>query len=230
MADFRYLTIKELPPEERPRERLQKFGPEALSDSELLAIMLRMGVKNVSATELAKQLLKQYESLKGVAGASLEELCEIDGIGLAKAAQIQAAFEIGKRFSRISDTDGVLIRCSQDVRDLLWHEMRMHDQEHFKIVLVNSKNRVIKVETVTVGILDSSIIHPREVFKSAVKANAASVILAHNHPSGDPAPSPDDVDTTKRLTDAGKLMGIEVLDHVIIGEKSYYSFKDHDRI
>ena len=230
MDDVKYLTIKELPPEERPRERLQKSGPGALSDSELLAIILRMGTGNVSVTELAKKLVTHYGGLKGIASASFEELCEIKGIGTAKAAQIKAAFEIGKRFSQAIDTKGDQIRCSEDVKNLLWHKMRTYDKEHFMIVLLDTKNRVIKTETVSVGILDSSIVHPREVFKSAIKSNAASVVLVHNHPSGDPTPSRNDTSTTIKLREAGELVGISVLDHVIIGERSYYSFKDNNKM
>ncbi len=227
---MKYLTIKELPPDERPRERLQKCGAEALSDSELLAIILRTGTAKVSAMQLAAQLLGRFKSFRGIASASIEELCEIDGIGPAKAAQIKAAFEIGTRLSKVNDNDNNLIRSSKDVRDMVWHEMRMYDQEHFKIVLLNTKNRVIRIETVTVGILDSSIVHPREVFKSAIKSNAACVILVHNHPSGDSTPSRDDEAVTRRLYDAGELVGISVVDHIIIGEKSYYSFKDNNKI
>ncbi len=230
MDDVKYLTIKELPPEERPRERLQKSGPDALSDSELLAIILRMGTGNVSATELARKLVTQYGGLKGIVSASFEELCEIKGIGTAKAAQIKAAFEIGRRFSQTIDTEKDRIRCSEDAKNLFWHKMRTYDKEHFMIVLLDTKNRIIKTETVTIGILDSSIIHPREVFKSAIKSSAASVILVHNHPSGDPAPSRDDTSATIKLREAGELVGISVLDHVIIGEKSYYSFKDNNKM
>ena len=230
MDDAKYLTIKELPPEERPHERLQKSGPGALSDSELLAIILRMGTGNISATELARKLVTHYGGLKGIVSASFEELCEIKGIGTAKAAQIKAAFEIGRRFSQTIDTEKDRIRCSEDVKNLFWHKMRTYDREHFMIVLLDTKNRIIKTETVTIGILDSSIIHPREVFKSAIKSSAASVILVHNHPSGDPAPSRNDTSATIKLREAGELVGISVLDHVIIGEKGYYSFKDNNKM
>ena len=230
MEHVKYLTIKELPPEERPRERLEKCGPGALSDSELLAIILRIGSKNISVTELARKLLRDYSGLKGIAAASLEELCELGGIGKAKAVQVQAAFEIGKRFSKARDKKDDRIRCSEDVKNLLWHDMRTHDKEHFVILILDTKNRVLKDKTITIGTLDSSIIHPRGVFKSAIKSNAASVIIVHNHPSGDPTPSSDDVATTKRLREAGEIVGISVLDHVIIGEKEHYSFKDHNRL
>ena len=225
-----YSRIKELPPEERPRERFMQYGPDALSDSELLAIMLRTGTKNASAMALATQLIKRFETLKGIASASLDELCELEGVGPAKAIQIKAAFEIGKRFAKFRDTERTQIRCAEDVRKLLWHDMRMHQEERFMVVLLDTKNRVIKTETVTVGILDSSLIHPREVFRNAVKSNAASVILAHNHPSGDPAPSKEDERTTKRLCEAGELMGISVLDHVVIGERGHFSFKEHNKM
>jgi DNA repair protein RadC len=230
MEHAKYLTIKELPPEERPRERLEKCGPGALSDSELLAIILRTGGKNVSVTELARRLLKSYDGLRGIASASVDELCRQGGIGRAKAVQVQAAFEIGKRFSKARDRGDDRIRCSEDVKNYLWHDMRNHDKEHFVILILDTKNRVLRKDTITIGTLDSSIIHPREVFKSAMKSNAASVIIVHNHPSGDPTPSLDDIATTKRLRDAGEIVGISVLDHVIIGEKEHYSFKDSNRM
>jgi len=230
MDEPKYLTIKELPPDERPRERLEKFGSESLSDSELLAIMLRTGARNLSASDLAKRLLQRFDGLRAIASASLEELCELDGIGKAKAIQIKAAFEIGRRFSRARKDNSGQILTSEDVKNLVWDDMHTKTQEEFRILLLDTKNRLIRDEKVTVGILDASIVHPREVFKSAIKSSAASVIIVHNHPSGDPTPSRDDVSTTRRLREAGELVGISVLDHVIIGEGTYYSFKDNKRI
>ena len=230
MDNIRYLTIKELPPAERPRERLEKLGASALSDSELLAIALRTGVGRTSVTELAKQLLSRFVDLSGIDRASLDELRKIKGIGIAKAAQIIASFELGRRAARPLQDNRLQIKCSKDVKEFLWGEMRKFDKEHFAILLLDTKNRLIRPETVTVGILDSSLVHPREVFKSAIKSNAASVIIVHNHPSGDPAPSRDDMATTKRLCEAGQLVGISVLDHVIIAEKGYFSFKDEGKM
>ena len=224
------LRIKELSPEERPRERLQELGPGALSDGELLAIILRTGARKYPATELARQLKSHFGDLKGVAAATIEELCELDGIGPAKAIQIQAAVEIGRRLTQVQDSGKRPISCSADVRALVWPKLHDKKEEHFLIVLLDAKNRPLKTKTVTIGILDSSIIHPREVFKNAIRASAAHVILVHNHPSGDPAPSRDDVETTRRLCEAGKVVGIEVLDHVIVGEKGHYSFKDEGKM
>ncbi len=228
MSDVRYLKIKELPEEERPRERLRKFGPNALSTAELLAIILRTGTRKQSALELAKHLLKKFGNVKSLAKASLEELCEIDGIGLTKAVQIQAAFDIGKRFTRFREDEKPSIRSSRDVANLLSDEMRLYENECFKILLLNTKNQLIKDETISVGILNASLVHPREVFKAAIKANSASVIIVHNHPTGDPTPSEEDNETTKRIKEAGKLVGIELLDHIIIGEDGYFSYKDKD--
>ncbi len=228
MSDVRYLKIKELPEEERPRERLRKFGPDALSTAELLAIILRTGTRKQSALELAKHLLKKFGNVKSLAKASLEELCEIDGIGSTKAIQIQAAFDIGKRFTRFREDEKPSIRSSRDVANLLSDEMRLYENECFKILLLNTKNQLIKVETISVGILNASLVHPREVFKAAIKANSASIIIVHNHPTGDPTPSEEDNETTKRIKEAGKLVGIELLDHIIIGEDGYFSYKDKD--
>lgn len=230
MDEVKYLTIKELPPTERPRERMQKNGAGALSDSELLAIALRTGVGKTSATELAKQLIARFGSLKGIACASFDELCSVKGIGIAKAAQIQSAFELGRRTSRVMKDDHPQIKCSMDVKEFLWDEMRKLDKEHFAIIYLDTKNKVIRPETVTIGILDSSLVHPREVFKNAIRSGAASVIIVHNHPSGDPSPSRDDMATTKRLCEAGQLVGINVLDHVIIAENGHYSFKDQGKM
>jgi DNA repair protein RadC len=230
MDEVRYLTVKELPLDERPRERLKKRGASELKDSELLAIALHMGFGKTSALELAGQLLKDFNGLKGIANLTFDELCKIKGIGDAKAAQILASFELGNRAARIPSDNRRQIKSSNDVKDLLWDKMRKLDKEHFAILLLDTKNRVIRDEIITMGILDSSLVHPREVFKNAIKSGAASVIIVHNHPSGDPAPSRDDMATTKRLCEAGQLVGINVLDHVIIGESTHYSFKDESKI
>jgi DNA repair protein RadC len=230
MDEIRYLTVKELPPDERPRERLKKCGANEIKDSELLAITLHMGFGKTSALELAAQLLKDFKGLKGIANLTFNELCKIKGIGDAKAAQILAAFEMGNRARRTSNDDRRQIKCSNDVNEIVGDRMRGFDKEHFEILILDTKNRVIRVETVTMGILDSSLVHPREVFKNAIKYGAASVIIVHNHPSGDPAPSRDDMATTKRLCEAGQVVGISVLDHVIIGDGKHYSFKDENKM
>lgn len=229
MDEVRYLTVKELPDDERPRERLKKAGASKLKDSELLAIALRTGFGKTSALELASQLLKDFNGLKGIANLTFEELCKIKGIGMAKAAQILAAFEMGNRAGQIKNNRDP-IKCSTDVKNIMVSKMRGLDKEHFAVLILDTKNRVIREETITMGILDSSLVHPREVFKNAIKAGASSVIIVHNHPSGDPTPSRDDMATTKRLCDAGQVVGINVLDHVIIGYDKYYSFKDEGKM
>jgi DNA repair protein RadC len=225
-----YLKIKELPVHERPRERLEKLGPEALSDAELLAILLRTGVEGVSALGLANRILFRFGDLKSLAGASLEQLCQIDGIGPAKAVQVKAALDLAKRLSEFRPQEKPVIRSSRDVFALLADEMRLHEKECFKALYLDVKNRVKKMETISVGTLNASLVHPREVFKSAVRDNCAAVIIAHNHPTGDPTPSSHDTETTERIKAAGKVLGIKLLDHVIIGEGRYFSYKDKDLI
>jgi len=222
-----YYTIKELPVNERPRERLEKFGADSLSDAELLAIILRTGASKLSAIDLARHLLKKFGSLKTLAKASLDELCEVSGIGKTKAVQIKAAFALGARFSNSHDGDRPEIKTARNVVELMLDEMRLYDQECFKILLLDTKNRLIRAETVTLGILDASLVHPREVFRIAIRANCSSVIVLHNHPSGDPTPSEDDNQVTRSLKEASSLLGIELADHIIIGDrpgKNYYSY------
>ncbi len=224
----KYFKIKELPAHERPRERLEKLGAEALSDAELLAILLRTGTPGVSALGLANRILFKFGDLKSVAASTLEQVCEIDGIGRAKAIQIKAAFDIAKRLSEFRPLEKPVVRSSRDVFSLLVDEMRMQEKECFKALYLDVKNHVKKVETISVGTLNASLVHPREVFKAAVRDNCAAVIIVHNHPTGDPAPSAHDTETTKRIQAAGRLLGIELLDHIIIGEGRYFSYKDKD--
>ncbi|MGE5605366.1 MAG: RadC family protein, partial [Bacteroidota bacterium] len=191
------VTIKDLPLEERPRERLVQFGPEHLSTAELIAIILRTGTANHSAVDLGKELLATYKDLRGIAKASLAELADQTGIGQAKAVQLKAAFELGRRVLTSNPFQLPSIRKPGDAYDLLKASFQDLDREHFKVVHLNTKNQVLKVETTAVGILSSSPVHPREVFKEAVKMSSAGLILAHNHPSGDPTPSQDDLLLTK---------------------------------
>ncbi|QSQ09528.1 hypothetical protein H0A61_01899 [Koleobacter methoxysyntrophicus] len=223
------LTIKDLPEGERPRERLLKYGAENLTDAELLAIIIRTGSRSETAINLSQRLLlgeKGVNGLRFLVEASIEELSKIKGIGLAKAAQIKAAIEIGKRLASLSQSERPVIKCPGDVRNLLMEEMRYLDKEYFKIILLNIKNQVIHVEDVSVGSLNSSIVHPREIFKIAIRRSSAALILVHNHPSGDPTPSGEDVEITRRLVESGKLLGIDVLDHIIIGDGRYTSLKE----
>jgi len=223
------LTIKDLPKNERPRERLQRYGAQALSDAELLAVLIRTGTPTESALVLAQRILKGdgvKTGLSFVAEASLEELSNIKGIGLAKSVQLKAAIELGRRISSCKNSDVISINSPADVKNLLMEEMRFLKKEYFKVILLNVKNHVISVENISIGSLNTSIVHPREVFKPAIKRSSASIILAHNHPSGDPTPSHEDIQITKRLVEAGKVLGIEVLDHVIIGDGVFFSFKE----
>lgn len=220
------LTIKEVPESERPRERMLALGASGMSDGELLAILLRTGARKESALSLAQRLLRETGGLRGLADCRVEQLCELRGIGTAKALQLLAALELGKRMARAGLGDMPLIRSPQDVSALVMEELRYLQQEHFVVLFLNTKNRVIGRETLSVGSLNAAIVHPREVFRAAVKRSAASVICVHNHPSGDPDPSPEDIQLTDRLVEAGHLMGIELLDHIIIGDRSFVSLKE----
>jgi len=220
------LTIHDLPVSERPRERLQKFGAEALSAQEILALILGRGISGESVMVTAQRLLSQFGSLKGIAGASLEELAKVKGIGLAKAAQIRAAFELTSRLEGYRESGKrEIVKTPEDVVALVHSRLKGKKKEYFLALLLDTRNQLIRVAEVSVGSLDSSVVHPREVFKEAVSASAASVLFVHNHPSGEPEASEDDVNLTKRLAQAGEIMGIDVLDHVIIGDRKYLSLK-----
>ncbi len=218
-------TMKELPEDIRPRERLLNEGAGALSDIELLAILVRTGSRETTALDLASMLMARFKSLRLLADATVEELSEVKGVGPAKACQIQAALELAKRISQFSGPQRPVIRSPDDAACLVMEEMRHLDREHFRALLLNTKNQVIGADKVSVGTLNSSTVHPRELFRNAIKRSAASVILVHNHPSGDPTPSREDLDVTGRLCEAGRIIGIEVLDHIIIGDNKYISLK-----
>jgi DNA repair protein RadC len=220
------ITIKNLPAELRPRDRLDKEGAEALSNAELLAILLRIGNKDESAVQLASRILSQVGDLKNLASQSLDDLKSVKGVGLAKGAQIIAAIELGKRIAKSNGGSKPIIKSPEDVVQLLMEEMRHLDREYIKAVSLNTKNMVIAVETISVGSLSSSIVHPREVFKNPIKRSAAAIVLVHNHPSGDPSPSKEDIDITRRLAEVGKLLGVDVLDHIIIGDNRWTSLKE----
>jgi len=218
-------TIHDLPLMERPRERLLQLGPEALSVQELLALILGRGVRGESVMLTAQRLLSGFGSLQGIADSSIEELLEIKGIGLAKAGQLKAAFELGRRLEGYPEEDKNAIKNPENVLKEVGSRLKGKKREHFLTLLLNTRNKVIGVAPVSIGSLDSSIVHPREVFKEAISASAASVIFVHNHPSGDPQPSEDDIKLTRRLVEAGNIVGIEVLDHVIVADRSYVSLK-----
>jgi len=219
-------TIHDLPISERPRERLQKFGAEALSAQEILALILGRGIAGESVMVTAQRLLSQFGSLKGIASASVEELSQVKGIGIAKASQIKAAFELANRLEGYSEAGAKpVVKTPDDVVGLVRGRLKGKKKEHFLALLLDTRNQLIKVAEISVGSLDSSLVHPREVFKEAIAATAASVVFAHNHPSGDPTASEDDIRLTKRLAEAGEIVGIDVLDHIILGDKNFLSLK-----
>jgi len=219
------LTMKDMPSELRPRERLLKEGARSLTDAELLAILLRTGTSRNTALDLAAVILANFNGLRGLVQASVEELSAVKGVGPAKAAQIKAALELGKRLAADSGEERAVIKTPADAAGLVMEEMRHLDREHFRALLLNAKNQVIGQEVISIGTLNSSAVHPRELFKSAIKRSAAALILVHNHPSGDPSPSREDVEVTRRLVEVGRLIGIEVLDHLVIGDNKFSSLK-----
>lgn len=219
------VTIRNLPESARPRERLWRDGPSALTETELLAIVLRTGSKAGSALDLAQYLLGTFHGLARLAGVALEELSAVKGMGPAKAAQVAAALELGRRLGGTVDASRPTVNAPEDAARLVMAQMRHLDREEFRVILLDTKNRLIQNETVAIGTLNSSGVQPREVFKNAIRRSAAAVILVHNHPSGDPTPSCEDVALTRRLVQAGELIGIEILDHIIIGDNRYVSLK-----
>ncbi len=223
-------TVRDLPRQERPRERLQKFGPEALSAQELLALVIGRGIPKKSVMNIAQELLAKFGNIKAIGQATIEELSQIKGIGLAKAAQIKACFELGKREDLEPELKNFDIKDPEAVVKAIRASIQDKAKEHFKLILLNPRNKIIGISTISVGTLNASLVHPREVFKDAIMHSAASVVLAHNHPSGDPAPSEDDLKITKRLVDSGKLLGIEVLDHIIIAKNGFKSLANEGLI
>jgi DNA repair protein RadC len=221
----KYQPIKEWPEEDRPREKLLDRGAEALTDAELLAILLRTGNAGASALDHARLLLSQFGGIKGIDSAPAKELCAIKGIGPAKSAQLKAGLEIGRRLGREKWEAGQALRSSEDVFRH-FAELEKEKREIFYVVLLNNKNRKIREVKISEGSLTASLVHPREVYNPVIRESAAAVIFVHNHPSGDPAPSPEDIEITRRLKQVGEVMGVRVLDHVVIGRDRYYSFSD----
>jgi len=228
------LSIKSWPSRERPREKLIELGPEYLSDCELLAIILRTGIGNrcskYSALDLAKKILVCFKDLKHLFNASFGELKSFDGIGEAKAAQVMAALELGRRAVSSNNGNNKLFRCSEDVANYYIPMLKNLKKEQFRLILLDVKNRLIREVLISQGSLTSSIVHPREVLKPAIQESASAVIFIHNHPSGDPQPSMDDIEITKRLAKSCAIMGIEALDHIIVAEGGYFSFKQKQMI
>jgi DNA repair protein RadC len=226
MSDSAYsYTIKELPAEERPRERLRYYGPETLANAELVAILLGHGFHKVSAVELAQHLLNRHDGLVGLANLDFDTLCGEKGIGPAKASQLAAAFELGRRLARSDNQERAQVKSPEQAAALLIPRYGDRAQEHVGLLALDAKSRVVKEVIVTVGTLDGSLVHPREVFRPAVLANACSIILFHNHPSGDIEPSVKDIEITRRLMEAGRVMGLEVADHIIVARNRFASLR-----
>lgn len=223
------MIILELPTEERPREKLISLGSSVVSNAELLAILIGTGTKDRSALDLAASLLAAEEDgLGNLAGSTPEEICRISGMGIAKACRIIAAFELGRRLATRPLPGRVLITSPDSIADLFMEEMRYYRKEFFQVLLLNSKGEIISIEKSSVGDLSSTIVHPREIFSGAVRRSAAAVVFVHNHPSGNPEPSGEDQEVTLRLIEAGKILGIRVLDHIIIGDGIYVSFRQRN--
>ena len=221
-----YPTIKDLPCGDRPRERLVHDGATALSTAELLAIVFRVGVGGENVISLSQRLLAKYGGLAGMARASFSDLQGEHGLGEAKVATLKAAFELGRRLTIASPDERVQVRSPADAANLLMGEMSMLEQEHLRVMLLDTRNRVLAVPTIYVGNLNTSVIRVSELFREAIRRNAAAIIVAHNHPSGDPTPSPEDVAVTRNIIQAGQLLDIEVLDHVVIGQQRFVSLKE----
>ncbi len=218
--------ITDLQESERPRERLIALGARALSDAELLAILLRVGVQGENAVQVGRRLLHAFGGLAGIHRASLDEIRNHKGIGQAKAAQIKAAIELGRRVAISSPEDRPKITGPQDVAQLVQYDMSALEQEELRVLLLNTRNQVLSVENVYRGSLNSAQVRVGELFRAAIRRNAAAIIVVHNHPSGDPTPSPDDVAITRAIREAGKLLDIPLLDHLIIGHNRYVSLKE----
>ena len=220
------MKIKLLPEEERPVEKCLSHGISSLANRELLALLINSGTKDKSAMEVAEEVLaKDKAGISFLREASVEELISIDGIGKTKATRIVAAVELGKRVASKTICSGMHVQDDKDVASLFMEKLRYQKKEFFEVLLLNSKGAVISIETISVGELNSTIVHPREVFASAVKKSAAAIIFIHNHPSGDPTPSEDDFVTTSRLVECGRLLGIRVADHLVIGDGKYVSMR-----
>ncbi|MBW4827277.1 MAG: DNA repair protein RadC [Clostridiaceae bacterium] len=231
LKENRDYTIKDMPLNERPREKLYKYGAKSLSNAELIAVIIRTGSRNDTAIELAQRLISiDKRGIGFLSDASFEELTSVKGIGKCKAAQIISAIELGKRIAAQGGEEKIKVTSPVDIVGLIMEEMRYLKKEHFRIAILDTKNHIITIEEISIGNLNSSIVHPREVFNIAIKRTANSIILIHNHPSGDPTPSREDINITNRLIEAGDIIGIKVLDHIIVGDKKYLSFRERNII
>lgn len=220
------LTMKEYPPTDRPIEKMLKRGVDSLSDEELLAVIIGSGTKDYNALELADQILRQERNRTWLLKASVDELLSLSGIGPTKACRILAGLELGRRLSQVRDFHQISLSSPKTVARYFKNLVQGEDRELFCVLLLDVKNRPIRKAIVSIGTKQETIIHPREVFRSAIRSGASSILLLHNHPSGDPSPSPEDIRVTKRLVMAGKILNIPVLDHVVVADQSYVSFKE----
>ncbi|HEX6797656.1 MAG TPA: DNA repair protein RadC [Ktedonobacterales bacterium] len=221
-----HTTVREMPSDERPRERLENYGAPALSNAELLAILLRVGTSGENVIELSARLLRQCGGLKGLLTIELEELCAMHGVGPAKATTLKAALELGRRLSVLAPEERPKITQPQDVANLIMLEMGYLKQEQLRVLCLDTKNYVVAQQVVYQGTVNSSVVRVAEVFKPAVSRTCPAIVVVHNHPSGDPTPSPEDVRTTDQLRQAGELLDIELLDHVIVGQHKWVSLKE----
>jgi DNA repair protein RadC len=221
----KYFTLHDLPQEDRPRERLKEVGVDNLSIQELLALVVEKGRKGKSVLSVSQNLLARFGNLAKMKEASVEELQEVDGIGFATACKLKAALKLGEKALNKHNKFDYQITTPKAVFDLLKNDLGNKKKEHFKILSLTTRKKLINIDDISVGILDSSVAHPREIFKPAIQNSAASIILVHNHPSGDPTPSQDDIKMTERLIKAGRIMGIEIDDHVIITDNLFASLR-----
>lgn len=226
MVDYDAPMIRDMPVDERPRERLMRVGERALANAELLAVTIRTGKKGENVVRLAEKLLAHFRGLPGIARASIAELQEVNGIGPAKAAEIKAALELGRRLLAAAPEERPQVTSPADAANLLMSEMMFLEQEHLRLILLDTRNRVLGTPTVYQGSLNTSVVRVGELFRHALKENAAAFIVVHNHPSGDPSPSPEDVHVTRQLVQAGELLDISILDHIVIGRQQFVSLKE----
>jgi len=220
------MRMDEIPPEDRPRERLKALGAEVLTTRELVAIVIGPGASKTGALDIAGDVLAAVGVVKDLSGVSVEKLARVKGLGEAKACRLKAAVELGRRVAKATRGQARIVRCPDDAAGLVIEDMKNLDREHFGVILLDSKNAVISVERVSVGTVNSSLVHPREVLKPALEKSATSIILVHNHPTGNVAPSREDIMITRRFEKCGKILGIEVIDHIIVGDGNYRSMKE----
>lgn len=220
------IKISDIPSNERPIEKLMNFGADTLSNQELLAVILRCGTKGQNILTLSEKILSEVHGLNGILNVTYDDIKRIKGVKTVKASQILALAELFRRFNTLKADNKITIRSSKDIAEMLMIEMADLNQEILKLIILNTKNKIIKIKDVFKGTLNSSLVHPREIFCEAIKSSGASIIICHNHPSGDPNPSEEDINITVRIKECGKIIGINLLDHIIIGDRKYSSLKE----